>query len=110
MNRIILAVTTALLMSAVPTSAQQDGPWRMHDGMGWGSGWGGMFLGPLFMIAWLAILVAVIVLVVRWLGGGTSGTTPPPRTPQDILDERYARGEIDREEYLRRRDDIAARS
>ena len=52
----------------------------------------------------------MIVLVVRWLGGGTSGTTPPPRTPHEILDERYARGEIDREEYLRRRDDIAGRS
>jgi putative membrane protein len=32
------------------------------------------------------------------------------RTARDILDERYARGEIDREEYQRRRDDIAGRT
>jgi putative membrane protein len=70
---------------------------------GWGMGWGGMFLGPLFMIAWLAILVAVIVLVVRWLGGGAFGVSPRARTSREILDERFARGEIDHEEYEKRR-------
>jgi putative membrane protein len=28
------------------------------------------------------------------------------RTPLDILEERYARGEIDREDYLQRRKDL----
>lgn len=105
MNRITLALTVAFLTFAMPVSAQQGGPWRMHDWMGWG----GMFLGPLFMIVWLGILVAVIVLVTRWLGGGTFGTIHPPRTPRDVLDERYARGEIDREEYQRRRDDLSGK-
>jgi putative membrane protein len=74
----------------------------MHGwGMGWG--WGGMWLGPLFMIAWFALLVAVIVLVVRWLGGGSIGAASSPRTPREILDERFAKGEIDREEYENRR-------
>lgn len=109
MNRITPAVLAALLASALPASAQQDwGPWRMHEWMGWGTGWGGMFLGPLFMIVWLAILAGAIVLVVRWLGGGTFGMTPQQRTPRQILDERYARGEIDREEYQRRRQDIGS--
>jgi putative membrane protein len=108
MNRIIPAAIGILLTATLPASAQQNyGPWRMHEWMGWG--WGGMFLGPLFMIVWLAILVAVAVLVVRWLGGGTLGLGPSPRTPREILDERYARGEIDREEYMRRRQDIDAR-
>jgi putative membrane protein len=31
---------------------------------------------------------------------------PPGRTPLDILNDRYARGEIEREEYLQRRKDI----
>jgi uncharacterized membrane protein len=44
-------------------------PWQMMHDWGMGSGWGGMFLGPLFMIVWLGILVVLVVLLVRWLGG-----------------------------------------
>lgn len=110
MNRIVAIAIAATLASGVPASAQQDwGPWRMHEWMGWGSGWGGMILGPLVMIAWLALLVAVVVLIVRWLGGGSVSGVRPERTARDILDERYARGEIDREEYQRRRQDIESR-
>jgi putative membrane protein len=68
-----------------------------------------MFIGLLFMIFWIAVLVAVIVLVLRWLGAGNFGAGHSPRSPRDVLDERYARGEIDREEYLRRRQDIDGR-
>jgi putative membrane protein len=67
-----------------------------------------MWIGPLFMIAVLALLIAGIVSLVRWIGGGDSGARV--RTAREILDERYARGEIDRDEYQRRRDDIAGRS
>ncbi len=110
MNRIAPIAVAGLLASALPASAQQDwGPWRMHEWMGWGSGWGGMIFGPLVMIAWLAVLVAVVVLIVRWLGGAGASGVRPERTARDILDERYARGEIDREEYLRRRQDIDGR-
>jgi putative membrane protein len=51
------------------------------------------------MIAWLAILVAVILFVIRWMGASGSGT----RTARDILDERFAKGEIDQDEYDKRR-------
>ena len=34
------------------------------------------------------------------------GAAKPTQTARDILDERYARGEIDREEYLKRKQDI----
>jgi putative membrane protein len=78
----------------------------MHD---WGWGSGGMWLGPLFMVGWLALVIAVIVLLVHLLNGGRGGRSALTRTPQDILDERYARGEIDREEYLQRQKDIAGR-
>ncbi len=73
----------------------------------WGGGWYGMILGPLFMILWIAILVAVVVMVVRWLGGPRQGTYPPyqsdTRTPLEILRERFARGEIDKAEFEDRR-------
>lgn len=80
----------------------------MHDWMGWA--WGGMWIGPLFMIAVLAVLLAGIVALVRWIGGGESDGGGRVRTAREILDERYARGEIDRDEDQRRRDDIAGRS
>ena len=82
-------------------------PWQMmHDwGMGWG--WGFMFLMPLVMMACFALMIAVIVLLVRWLGGESGGRSALTRTTRNILDERYARGEIDREEYLQRQKDIA---
>ena len=103
-----LAALTAAPLLVAPASAQGPGPWQMHDWMGWG--WGGMWLGPFLMVALLALLIAGIVALVRWMGGGTGNGSGRARTARDILDERYARGEIDREEYVRRRDDMAGRS
>lgn len=84
-----------------PPGAYDYGPHMM-----WGWGYGMMF-GPLFMILVLAVVIAVVVLLVRWLGGPWHGPTPyyppPGRTPIDILKERYARGEIDKDEFEARR-------
>jgi putative membrane protein len=66
-----------------------------------------MFLGPLLTIAFLALLIAAVFALVRWLGAGDGGAGRRGQTARDILDERYARGEIDREEYQRRRQDIS---
>jgi putative membrane protein len=78
----------------------------MYD---WGPGWGGgMFFGPLIIIALLVLSGVVIVAVVRWLS--KEPTTPSDRrpTPRDILDERFAKGEIDREDYDARRKALGA--
>ncbi len=73
----------------------------MHDWNMWGGG--GMWFGPLLMFVWLGVFVAIIVVLVRWLGGADRSA----RRASDILDDRYARGEIDREEYMKRKHDIA---
>ncbi len=85
-------------------------PYRYGHGphmMDWGGGWYGMIFGPLFMILVLAVVIAAVVLLVRWLGGPSHGAplhhAPPPRTPLDILKERYARGEIDKDEFEERK-------
>lgn len=106
----LASLTTVAAASLAVRSAwaQDSGPWQMYDWMGWG--WGGMWLGPLFMIAVLAVLIVGIVVLVRWIGGSGTDGGGRVRTPREILDERYARGEIDRDEYQRRRDDIAGRS
>jgi putative membrane protein len=74
--------------------------------MGPGEWYGMMFLGPLMMILFLAAIVVLVVLGVRWLGGSRLGGTPGPSPNKalDILKERFARGEIDKDEFeLRRR-------
>jgi putative membrane protein len=94
----------ALSLSAQPALAQgQPGP-----GYGYGphmmwDGWTGWMMGPLAMLLWIAVLVVLAVLLFRWLAG--RGDAPPrgTRSAIDILRERYARGEIDREEYEERR-------
>jgi putative membrane protein len=76
--------------------------------MMWGWGWYAMSFGPLFMILALAVTIAVVVLLVRWLGGPWLGAAPPQsgsagRTALDILKERFAHGEIDKDEFEERR-------
>jgi len=70
----------------------------------WGGGWGGMFFGPLMMIVFLAAVVILVVVAIRWVAGAGHAATHPGRTsPLDLLKERYARGEIDKQEYEERR-------
>ena len=103
----------AAVIALVPSWAWAQGPsdaerygYGPHM-MGWGGGWYGMIFGPLFMILVLAVVIVVAVLLVRWLGGPWHGTAshqlPPGRAPLDILKERFARGEIDKEEFEERR-------
>ena len=73
-------------------------------GFGYGFGMGGF--GSIFMI--LLVVVVVVLLVgaykqVREDRRGSGVSKPPAR---ELLDERYARGEIDAEEYGRKRADI----
>ena len=72
--------------------------------MGWG--WGHAIFGPLTMLAFLGGLIVLIVFLVRWLGGGTFPRQEPPpqrRTALEILQERFAKGEIDKQEYEEKR-------
>lgn len=65
--------------------------------------WFGIFplLGAVLQIAFWVAAVAVLIMVLRRRPGQTSG---PRRSPAlDALEERYARGEIGRDEFLERR-------
>jgi len=80
----------------------------------WGEyGWWGMGFGLLFMILFWALVILGIVALVRWLtreaqaGREQDGRAPPRnKTPLEIVQERYARGEIDRAEYEQKRQDL----
>jgi len=72
----------------------------MGPGMMGGYGMGGF--GFFMMIAvWLLIIVGIVFLI-RWLAVSTKTAQSTPaagETPVDILKKRYARGEIDKEEF-----------
>lgn len=72
---------------------------------GWMSGWG--WLGLTVMLVLLAAVVVVATaVVVRLLGSREhpgAETRPAPRFAMEIPQERFARGEIDEDEFKRRR-------
>ena len=78
-----------------------SGQW-MDDMMGWH--WG---FGVLGMVFWIAVLVLVAVAIWR-LSQGRPGGVPggEQESPLDILKRRYARGEIDRDEFEAKKRDL----
>lgn len=76
----------------------------------WGEfgGWG-MGFGFLFMILFWVLIILSIVALIRWLMTDRAQdrrALPRDKTPLEIVQERYARGEIDREEYEQKRRDL----
>lgn len=75
--------------------------------MGWGTmGW----LGPIFMIIFWVLLVVLIILLIRWLlSSGQAGNPDRSRgeSALEILKKRYARGEIDKEEFDSKKKDLS---
>lgn len=81
-------------------------PGQMMPGQGMGGGmmggWG--WLGLLF---WLVLLVVVVAVVWRLLQGRGESRGAAEESPLDILKRRYARGEIDREEFEAKKRDLS---
>jgi len=69
---------------------------HMMDGWGWGMGLG-----------WLIAIAAIVLLVVAIMRISDRGRTGGSgESALDILKKRYARGEIDKQEYERLRRDL----
>ena len=76
----------------------------MWNGMGFGNwGWG----GGMGMVLFWGALIVVIVLVVRSLGNDAAARKDD-KTPLQILKERYARGEIGKDEFEQKQRDLEA--
>ena len=83
---------------------------HMYEPYGYGMFYGlGNFLGS---VLWIVILIAAIMFVIRLMGGGRhhrhgewkAWSAPwEGRNALDILKERYAKGEINKEEYEERK-------
>ena len=99
-------IPMSLTLASLPAAAQTTGDRPDYWHYGWDWGWGHMMFGGLMMILFWGGIILVIVLAVRWLGGGSSDGAAPlawRKGALDILQERFARGEIDKEEFEDRR-------
>jgi putative membrane protein len=64
-----------------------------------------MMMGPMWMVLWSLLFVALVVAagVLIWRTLPRDGRQQDRSAARDTLDERYARGELDRDEYEERR-------
>lgn len=70
-----------------------------------GMGWWMVFGGIIFILFW-GLVVFLIVWGVRRLSGNSGTTGPGSNTAMDIARERYARGEITREQFEQLKRDL----
>jgi len=89
----LLGITFPSVFVSIPADAQWGGyrGWDMGPGMmGWGMmGW----FGPLLMIVFWAAVIVAIVFLIRWIA-------------MEILKKRYARGEINKQEFEEKKRDL----
>jgi putative membrane protein len=118
MRRIGFFITTCVIaVAALPAIAQQSpAPVSPGPGCGYGYGhmWGwhpGFIIGPIVMCLILVGLIALVALAARscWhhCHGGRRGCPfcghGQGRAALDILEERFAKGEIDKTEFEEKR-------
>ena len=103
----ILFLSIPLTWNQAYAQTGQYGGWGMGPGMmgGWGMGWfGGIFI----VVFWILILVGLVFLI-KWLIQSTSRDQANGRAfsrAVEILKERYARGEIDKDEFESKKKDL----
>jgi putative membrane protein len=99
-----IAVPAALFMLLNPLAAlaqaAQSSPewnWPGHWHMMWGAGWGFWWIFPLFMV-FMMVMCVLIVMRGPWGHSHRPGADATTSALQ-ILNERFAKGEIKKEEY-----------
>lgn len=90
------------------------GYYNGYGPMMFGGGWGGSGFGFIFMLVGLGLFILLMVGLIRWLYGlGTHHGNPPHNSELTrqarldealhILEKRFAHGDIDEEEFLKRK-------
>lgn len=70
---------------------------------------GGFGMGGLGMILFWIAVIAVIVLLIKYLSDSSRGNRTGEKNANEILRERYAAGEISREEFKEKKKELARR-
>ena len=102
----LYAAVTGLASASLTQTAVAESQNGMHGHHMWGGGWSMMFIGPFVMIFLLAAIIVIAVLAVRWLLPKLETGSSTASNARGILDERFASGEIDAEEYRARRAEL----
>ena len=77
------------------------GPGMMSWGW-WGMGW-------IFMIIFWGLIIVGLIFLIRWLAGLSRSRAPYDKTHDsalEILKQRYAKGEIDKDEFEEKKRDL----
>lgn len=96
MNQRFIRLTSFNMMWSCPW-------WGSYGGSYW-VGW----ISLLSFIAWWVFIIAVITYVVRWLRKGRSGHADTEPSALELLKIRYAKGEIDKQEFEAKKKDLEA--
>ena len=93
----IIAIAAASTLMGVLAWSAGESPWT--------GGWGGMMMGGMGLMMLVPILL--VVLLIHALS--PHGDLREGDDARGILERRYARGEVSREDYLRMKEDLERR-
>jgi putative membrane protein len=101
-------ITFSIFLTFSSALAQRGDPWSRHA-PGMICGGGGIFF--LLMLIFLVLVIVGLILLIRLLLQKTSTKTKPIDTSTNalaILNERYVKGEIEREEFEEKKQDLTS--
>lgn len=81
-------------------SGWQGGGWGMMGGFSW------MWLMPVFWILFLGLIIWAVVAAVRGSSESRSSDSSKADSALEVLKKRYARGEINKEEFEEKKKDL----
>ena len=104
MNTIVLSSFVSLENFSLwffTAQAPYEWGWRMHPMWGWG--WGIGMMG--MMLLFWGVMIFACVTGIRWFTGQTK--PPPADSAMEILRERFARGEIEKDEFEAKKKELS---
>lgn len=98
-------VVLVVLVLGILVGSMMMGPGMMGWG-GYGWGWWGILMGIAMLLFWVLVIGGIAWLVISLLRQGQPAVSTGGGRALDILQERYAKGEITREQYEQMRRDL----